>query len=107
MYATVFSGFYLALMLVLFALIFRAVSFEFYAHDPAWRRVWDWAFFLGSALPALLFGVAAGNIVRGVPLDKMGEFTGNFFTLLNPYCTRRRAFSAWSCSCGRAPLGSP
>ncbi len=84
-YATVFSGFYLALMLVLFALIFRAVSFEFYAHDPSWRRVWDWAFFLGSALPALLFGVAAGNIVRGVPLDKMGEFTGNFFTLLNPY----------------------
>jgi len=84
-YATVFSGFYLALMLVLFALIFRAVSFEFYAHDPAWRKVWDWAFFLGSALPALLFGVAAGNIVRGVPLDRMGEFTGNFFTLLNPY----------------------
>jgi cytochrome bd ubiquinol oxidase subunit II len=84
-YATVFSGFYLALMLVLFALIFRAVSFEFYAHDPAWARVWDWSFFLGSALPALLFGVAAGNIVRGVPLDKMGEFTGNFFTLLNPY----------------------
>ena len=84
-YATVFSGFYLALMLVLFALIFRAVSFEFYAHDRAWGKVWDWAFFLGSALPALLFGVAAGNIVRGVPLDKMGEFTGNFFTLLNPY----------------------
>ncbi len=84
-YATVFSGFYLALMLVLFALIFRAVSFEFYAHDPAWAKVWDWSFFLGSALPALLFGVAAGNIVRGVPLDKMGEFTGNFFTLLNPY----------------------
>jgi cytochrome d ubiquinol oxidase subunit II len=84
-YAAVFSGFYLALMLVLFALIFRAVSFEFYAHDPSWRKVWDWAFFLGSALPALLFGVAAGNIVRGVPLDKMGEFTGNFFTLLNPY----------------------
>jgi len=84
-YATVFSGFYLALMLVLFALIFRAVSFEFYAHDPAWRKVWDGAFFLGSALPALLFGVAAGNIVRGVPLDKMGEFTGSFFTLLNPY----------------------
>jgi cytochrome d ubiquinol oxidase subunit II len=84
-YATVFSGFYLALMLVLFALIFRAVSFEFYAHDKAWRGIWDWAFFLGSALPALLFGVAAGNIVRGVPLDKTGEFTGNFFTLLNPY----------------------
>ena len=50
-YATVFSGFYLALMLVLFALIFRAVSFEFHAHDKARGRVWDWAFFLGSALP--------------------------------------------------------
>jgi len=84
-YATVFSGFYLALMLVLFALIFRAVSFEFHAHDEAWRKLWDWAFFLGSALPALLFGVAAGNIVRGVPLDSAGEFTGTFFTLLNPY----------------------
>ncbi len=84
-YATVFSGFYLALMLVLFALIFRAVSFEFHAHDPAWHKVWDWAFFVGSALPALLFGVAAGNIVRGVPLDAAGEFAGNFFTLLNPY----------------------
>ena len=84
-YATVFSGFYLALMLVLFALIFRAVSFEFYAHDVAWRGLWDWAFFLGSALPALLFGVAAGNIVRGIPMDAAGEFTGNFFTLLNPY----------------------
>jgi len=84
-YATVFSGFYLALMLVLFALIFRAVSFEFHAHDEAWRGLWDWAFFLGSALPSLLFGVAAGNIVRGVPIDTAGEFTGNFFTLLNPY----------------------
>jgi len=84
-YATVFSGFYLALMLVLFSLIFRAVSFEFRHHDPAWGKVWDNAFFLGSALPALLFGVAAGNIIRGVPLDKAGEFTGNFFTLLNPF----------------------
>jgi len=84
-YATVFSGFYLALSIVLWALIFRAVSFEFRAHDPEWAKVWDWAFFLGSALPALLYGVAAGNIIRGIPLDKMGEFTGNFFTLLNPF----------------------
>jgi len=84
-YATVFSGFYLALMLVLWALIFRAVSFEFRAHDSAWAGVWDWAFFLGSALPALLFGVAVGNIVRGVPLTQGGEFAGTFFTLLNPY----------------------
>jgi len=84
-YATVFSGFYLALMLVLFALIFRAVSFEFRLHDPAWAKLWDGAFFVGSALPALLFGVAAGNIVRGIPLDAAGEFTGTFFTLLNPF----------------------
>ena len=81
-YATVFSGFYLALMLVLFALIFRAVSFEFHAHDKEWGSVWDWAFFGGSALPSLLFGVAVGNIVLGVPLDADGEFAGNFFTLL-------------------------
>ena len=97
-YATVFSGFYLALMLVLFSLIFRAVSLEFRAHDTAWAGFWDWAFFLGSALPALLFGVAVGNIALGVPLYdgatlvngvKMasGEFAGNFFTLLGftPY----------------------
>jgi cytochrome bd ubiquinol oxidase subunit II len=81
-YATVFSGFYLALMLVLFSLIFRAVSLDFRKHDPAWSGVWDWAFFLGSALPALLFGVAVGNIALGVPLDASGEFAGNFFTLL-------------------------
>ena len=84
-YATVFSGFYLALMLVLFSLIFRAVSFEFRHHDPAWASLWDGAFFVGSALPSLLFGVAAGNIIRGIPLDKAGEFTGDFFTLLNPF----------------------
>jgi cytochrome d ubiquinol oxidase subunit II len=81
-YATVFSGFYLALMLVLFALIFRAVSLDFRSHDPEWAPLWDWAFFLGSALPALLFGVAVGNIALGVPLAKSGEFAGNFFTLL-------------------------
>jgi cytochrome d ubiquinol oxidase subunit II len=84
-YATVFSGFYLALMLVLFALVFRAVSFEFRAQDPKWGGLWDWAFFGGSALPALLFGVAAGNIIRGVPLAAGGEYAGDFFLLLNPY----------------------
>ena len=81
-YATVFSGFYLALMLVLFSLIFRAVSLEFRAHDEAWSGLWDWAFTIGSALPALLYGVAVGNIVLGVPLSSNGEFAGNFFTLL-------------------------
>jgi cytochrome d ubiquinol oxidase subunit II len=83
-YATVFSGFYLALMLVLFALILRAVSLEFRAHDPKRRGLWEAAFVGGSFLPALLFGVALGNVVVGIPLDARTEFTGNFFTLLRP-----------------------
>lgn len=93
-YATVFSGFYLALMLLLFALIFRAASIEFRHADPTWAKFWDGAFFAGSAVPALLFGVAVGNIVRGVPLTAAGEmiagggepiFLGNLFAALNPY----------------------
>lgn len=83
-YATVFSGFYLALMLVLFALILRAVSLEFRAHDPARKKLWEAAFVGGSVLPALLFGVALGNVIVGVPLDAGTEFTGSFFTLLRP-----------------------
>ncbi len=87
-YATVFSGFYMALMLVLFALIFRAVSLEFRNHSdsPKWKLFWDRAFGLGSIIPALLFGVAMGNILVGLPLDSNGNFTGTFFSLLNPYC---------------------
>ena len=86
-YATVFSGFYLALMLLLVALIFRAVSVEFRSkvESPGWRKAWDIAFSLGSSLAALLFGVALGNLLRGIPLDAAGNFTGSFFTLLNPY----------------------
>ncbi|MFQ5869614.1 MAG: cytochrome d ubiquinol oxidase subunit II, partial [Candidatus Zixiibacteriota bacterium] len=86
-YATVFSGFYLALMLVIFALIFRAVSIEFRdkSESASWRDWWDAAFAIGSILPALLFGVAIGNILRGLPLDGAGNFEGTFFTLLNPY----------------------
>jgi cytochrome d ubiquinol oxidase subunit II len=84
-YATVFSGFYLALMLVLFGLIFRALSIEYRSHDPRWARFWDRSFFAGSLLPALLFGVAVGNLVRGIPLNQAGDFTGSFFSLLNPY----------------------
>lgn len=84
-YATVFSGFYLAMMLVLFSLILRAVSLEFWAHDKAFRGAWEWAFVIGSALPALLFGVALGNVMQGVPLNAQMEFTGDFFTLLRPY----------------------
>jgi cytochrome d ubiquinol oxidase subunit II len=84
-YATVLSGFYLPMMLVMFALIFRAVSFEFRAQDPAWGGLWDWAFSLGSMLPALLFGVAAGNIARGVRLTVGGLYAGTSLDLLNPY----------------------
>ncbi len=75
-YATTFSGFYLAVMLVLFGLIVRAVSFEFHAHDPAWRKFWDGCFVVGSFLPALLLGVAVGNIYAGIPMDANGDYSG-------------------------------
>jgi cytochrome bd ubiquinol oxidase subunit II len=86
-YATVFSGFYLAFMLLLTALIFRAISFEFRGkvESAKWRSIWDWAFGLGSLVPALLYGVAVGNIMRGLPLDESGTFTGTFLGLLNPF----------------------
>jgi cytochrome d ubiquinol oxidase subunit II len=86
-YATVFSGFYLALMLLLAALIVRAVSLEFRgkSESPAWRSGWDLAFALGSFLPALLFGVAIGNVMRGLSIGPDGEFAGNVFSLLNPF----------------------
>lgn len=83
-YATAFSGFYLAMMLVLFALIFRAVSMEFRANDPARAGLWETALVVGSALAALLYGVALGNVIYGVPLDSKMEFAGSFFTLLRP-----------------------
>lgn len=86
-YATVFSGFYLALMLLLTALICRAVSMEFRGKidSPTWRSLFDWMFGLGSLLPAVLLGVALGNILRGIPIDENFTFTGNFIGLLNPY----------------------
>lgn len=86
-YATVFSGFYLALMLLLVALILRAVSMEFrHAHHaPKWVRAWDFAFGIGSLLPAVLFGVAVGNVLRGVPIDRGATWAGSFLGLLNPY----------------------
>ena len=84
-YATVFSGFYLALMLVLFALIFRAVALEFWSYDEKRKKLWEWAFVIGSFLPALLYGVALGNVVVGIPLNDKMEFIGNFFTLLRPF----------------------
>jgi cytochrome bd ubiquinol oxidase subunit II len=86
-YATLFSGFYLALFLMLVALIVRGVAFEFRSKDanPKWRAVWDWCIFAGSAVPALLWGVAMANIVRGVPIDADMNYVGGFFNLLNPY----------------------
>jgi cytochrome d ubiquinol oxidase subunit II len=86
-YATVFSGFYLAFMLLLVALILRAVSLEFRSklEHPRWQRIWDTLFGIGSLVPALLFGVAVGNIMRGLPLDASGTFTGSFAGLLHPY----------------------
>jgi cytochrome d ubiquinol oxidase subunit II len=86
-YATMFSGFYLALVLMLLALIVRGVSFEFRSKDrhPAWRSTWDWMIFAGSFLPALLWGVAFGNLIRGVPIDADMQYVGGFWNLLNPY----------------------
>ncbi len=86
-YATVFSGFYLALFLILAALIFRGMAFELRGKrdDPSWRRWWDRAIFWGSALPALLWGVAFADFVHGVPILSGGAWTGNFFDLVKPY----------------------
>ncbi|MDG4766140.1 cytochrome d ubiquinol oxidase subunit II [Solwaraspora sp. WMMD406] len=86
-YATLFSGFYLPLLLILVALILRGVAFEYRdkRDEPHWRNRWDNAIFIGSLLPAILWGVAFANIVRGVPLDADHEYTGTLLTLLNPY----------------------
>lgn len=86
-YATLFSGFYLALFLLLLTLIARGVAFEFRSKrdDPRWRSLWDWCIVLGSFVPPLLLGVAFANLVRGVPLDADFNYIGGFFNLLNPY----------------------
>lgn len=86
-YATAFSSFYLAVYLLLLAFFFRAISFEFRGkvESPAWRKFWDYSFGIGSLLPAVLLGVAYGNILRGLPLNEEKIFTGGFIDLLNPY----------------------
>jgi cytochrome d ubiquinol oxidase subunit II len=86
-YATVFSGFYLAFYLLLAALIFRAVAIEFRSKQPMkwWRQMWDVSFSGGSILSSLLIGIALGNIAWGIPIDANGEFAGTFFSLLKPY----------------------
>jgi cytochrome d ubiquinol oxidase subunit II len=86
-YATLFSGFYLPLLIILVALIVRGLAFEYRAKrdDDRWRGRWDLALIVGSFVPALLWGVAFGNILRGVPIDSDLEYVGGFFDLLNPY----------------------
>jgi len=86
-YATMFSGFYLALFLLLVGLIVRGISFEYRSKDssPRWRRTFDWLIAVGSFLPSLLFGTVFANLARGVPINENMMFTGNLFTLLNPY----------------------
>jgi cytochrome d ubiquinol oxidase subunit II len=90
-YATAFSGFYVALMLTLFALFFRPVGFDYRSKvaDPRWRSAWDWGLFAGGFVPALIFGVAFGNLLQGVPFSFDGDlrvtYTGNFWLLLNPF----------------------
>lgn len=90
-YATAFSGFYWAMLAVLWAMFFRPVGFKYRSmiQNDTWRRTWDWCLFVGSFFPALLFGVALGNVIQGVPFhfdDTMRSFyTGSFWALLNPF----------------------
>ncbi|MCK4558229.1 MAG: cytochrome d ubiquinol oxidase subunit II [Calditrichia bacterium] len=86
-YATMFSGFYLALVFMLVALILRGVAFEFRSkkESPRWRNTWDWLLFAGSLIPAFLWGVAIANLIHGVPIDAEMNYIGGFFDLLNPY----------------------
>jgi len=90
-YAAAFSGFYWAMLLVLFALFFRPVGFEYRSKikDPRWRTAWDWGLFIGGFVPALVFGVAFGNLLQGVPFQYdefvRPQYTGTFWALLNPF----------------------
>jgi cytochrome bd ubiquinol oxidase subunit II len=97
-YATLFSGFYLPLLLILVALIIRGVALEFRSKDenPLWRSFWDWAIFAGSLVPALLWGVAFANFLRGVPIDGNLQYVGGFWNLLNPYALMGGLFTLTS-----------
>lgn len=91
LYAVSFSGFYLAMIVILLALILRPVGFKFRGKiaDPRWRETWDWALFVGGFVPALIFGVAVGNVLLGAPFDLdrtlRASYLGNFFGLLSPF----------------------
>lgn len=90
-YATAFSGFYWAMILVLWALFFRPVGFDYRSkiHNPAWRSTWDWGLFIGGTVPPLVFGIAFGNLLQGVPFHfdnyLVSTYTGSFWQLLNPF----------------------
>ena len=90
-YATAFSGFYTAMILTLMALFFRPVGFDYRSkiEDPRWRSTWDWCLFIGGFVPPVVFGVAFGNLLQGVPFSMdqylRSTYTGNFFGLLNPF----------------------
>jgi cytochrome d ubiquinol oxidase subunit II len=98
-YAAAFSGFYFAMLLVLFALFFRPVGFDYRSKlgDARWRKAWDWGLFAGGAVPSLVFGVAFGNLILGVPfhLDELLRpyYTGSFWALLNPFALLAGAVS--------------
>lgn len=90
-YATAFSGFYWAMLAVLWALFFRPVGFDYRSKidNPVWRKTWDWGLFIGGAVPPLIFGVAFGNLLQGVPFhfdnNLASYYTGTFWALLNPF----------------------
>lgn len=113
-YATTFSGFYLAVMLVLFGLIVRAVSLEYRAHDSKWKTLWDWCFCIGSLLPALLFGVAVGCIYEGIPMTANGDYSGvPLLGLITPFTLLCGVMGLVLCiaqgiswECVKAPIGS-
>ncbi|WP_182422367.1 cytochrome d ubiquinol oxidase subunit II [Aureimonas sp. ME7] len=103
LYAASFSGFYLAMIAILLALILRPVGFKFRGkiHDPRWRETWDWALFVGGFVPALIAGVAVGNVLLGVPfgLDATlrASYSGNFFGLLTPFALLAGLLSVGMC----------
>jgi len=90
-YATAFSGFYWAMLIVLWALFFRPVGFDYRSkiHNALWRSTWDWGLFIGGAVPPLIFGVAFGNLLQGVPFRfdsfMVSTYSGSFWQLLNPF----------------------
>ena len=108
-YASMFSAFYLPLLLILVALIIRGVAFEYRGKrgSAAWRRSWDTAIFVGSLLPAILWGVAFGNVLHGIPLNAAHDYAGNFFTMLNPYSLLGGLATLTLFAPGRRPLPGP